>query len=352
MTLPKVLLVLDHAPDYRETFLRELSQSARLTVVAQPCEPDRLTAPADRWGYEYVEIAATQVGGVYWQPGLTSLANRPNWDVICMGLNLRHPARVLAFLLLPTRWHNWVWRGHIFGRSDSWLLNRIRCFLLRRATACLVYSQVQVQEVARCCGVSARSFNNTEVKRSEFRQGIHTRISGRINLLFVGRNQPRKKLDRLIKLAERREDVFLRLVGPDMDMLDVPRWLEDSRRVVRFGKTSGDALNRHFDWAHLVANPGHAGLLVMNAARHQKAIVVDSESRHAPEYWLAAEADQPFIDFGDLEAVNHFLDSICGDPALPEGWGKKLQNVAKEKYTIENMVKAHMSVFSAIARSN
>jgi glycosyltransferase involved in cell wall biosynthesis len=349
---PKVLVVLDYAPDYREAFFRELGLETKLTVVAQPCEAEGLTAPPERKHYEYREILAKRIGGIYWQPGLRALASKMDWDVICMGINLRHPARVTAFLSLPSVWSKWVWRGHIFGKTESQLINYFRGILLRRAAGCLTYSQVQAEEVLRRFGVNAVSFNNSEVRVSEFRQGIHAAKRDGLKLLFVGRYQTRKRLERFIDLASRRSDISVRLVGPDMDRIDVPQALDVSGRVEKFGKTSGEALNEHFDWADLVANPGHVGLLVMNAARHQKGIVIDSESRHAPEYWLAKEAGQPFIDFSDCEAVDQFLDGVIADPTATKVWAERLQELARSRYTIEYMVDAHLKVFNNIYESN
>lgn len=347
-----VLLVLDHAPDYRETFFRQLGSMTKLTVVAQPCEPEGLTAPLERKGYEYLEIPTKRVGGMYWQPGLRALTSLREWDVICMGINLRHTARIVTFISLPNTWKKWVWRGHIFGRAESETINFVRGWLLRRSAGCLAYSQIQSNEVVRRFGVNAVSFNNSEVRACEFRPGSHSLEDHVLKLLFVGRYQPRKRLERLIDLASRRSDIFIRLVGPDMDKIDVPQDLKETGRVQRFGKTSGDALNQHFDWADMVANPGHVGLLVMNAARHQKGIIIDSESRHAPEYWLAKQAEQPFVDFSDASAIDEFLDSVIAHPISARDWAVRLQELAKKEYTVEYMVEAHLDVFNKVYEYN
>lgn len=352
----RVLMILDHAPDYRESFFRELGKFCGLTVVAQPCDESGLSAPLTRMGYEYVEIRSWQLCGVIWQPGLERLCEDPKWDILCVAINVRHLARIAAFLGLPGRRTKWVWRGHIFGRTDSRVLNLLRRYLLMRAAGCLTYSDLQVGMVKRLSGVSAVSFNNTEVRRCEFRAGIHrameTSRAMELRMLFVGRFQPRKKLERLIELADRREDVYVRLVGPGMDALSIPDQLFDSGRVQLFGKTSGGALNPHFDWADLVVSPGHVGLLVMNAARHGKGIAIDASSQHAPEFWLAKEAGQPFIDFGSRKAVDSFLDEIGRNRDLLSKLGAELQRVAQSKYTIEYMAAAHMTVFCAVARNN
>jgi hypothetical protein len=59
-----------------------------------------------------------------------------------------------------------------------------------------------------------------------------------------------------------------------------------------------------------VLNPGGAGLLVMNAARLGRSIVIDTDSHHGPEIQLAIDANQDFIDFSDLGNVITYLDKL------------------------------------------
>jgi hypothetical protein len=89
----------------------------------------------------------------------------------------------------------------------------------------------------------------------------------------------------------------------------------------------------------------------MNAAKHGKGIVVDSGSEHAPEYWLAKEAGQPFISFGDMQEVNRFIDDVLVNRWKLQHWGRQLQDMAKEKYTIEYMAEAHLRVFEKVAKT-
>lgn len=346
----KVLLVVDHAPDYREEFFRELASYCDLTVAAQPCNPDSLSVPAERIGYHYIELPVLGRHFLRWQVGLISLLKDERWDVRCVDLNIRQASRVLSFFLYPRLRSNWVWRGHIFGRHNNKFVFWLKRALLKRTHTCLVYSEPQAGRTTEIFGLRAISFNNTEVRQSEFRSPSWKSLQGFLNFLYVGRNQDRKKLTRLIRLAERNRKISVRLIGPGMEQLPIPEWLLASGRVEVFGKINGTELNSHFDWADLVANPGHAGLLVMNAARHGKGIVVDNSSDHAPEYWLAKESGQPFIDFSSEEAVDRFVNCVLSDCALTKKWGYQLQQLAMKKYTIENMAHCHFSVFQEVAR--
>lgn len=344
----KVLFIVTHAPDYRESFLRLLGSQVELTVVAQPCDISGLAAPDQRRGYEYIEIPATSLGGLSWQPRLAEILDRTNWDVVCAGLNLRQVSRLWRFVRARRYHRRWIWWGHVFGRSNSLLTERLRGYLLRQGALCLTYNEPTAHAVNRMYGVPARSFNNTDVLLEEFRPGKF-QASDDLRLLFVGRNRTRKRLERLVELAQRHSDVRVRLVGPGMEHLRIPSELQRSRRVEVFGRTRGRELAEHFDWAHLAASPGHVGLLVMNAARHGKGIVVDAASSHAPEYYLAEEAGQPFIHFGDAAAVDDFLQAVRQNRWKLQEWGKALQDVARRHYTVEHMVSVHVEAFEHIA---
>lgn len=341
-------MILEHAPDYRESFLRELGKHVRLTVVAQPCQPSGLVPPVEREGYHYVELPVRKFRGFVYQPELREAVRSSDWDVICAGFNVRHISRMALFLRSPELHRRWIWWGHIVGRARSWASHVVRRSLLTRASACLTYTEPQAELVTRLYGVPAYSFNNSEVSVTEFRRA-HFDMHEELRFLFVGRNQPRKRLERLVQLARRWDDIHVRFVGSGMETLQVPDDLRKSGRVGTFGHTRGDALNAHFDWADLVVNPGHVGLLVMTAARYGKGIAIDSESDHAPEYWLAKSANQPFLSFGDLSEVEAFLNDLRRDRDRLRRWGTELQKVAMEKYTIEHMVRVHLEVFQNVA---
>lgn len=343
----KVLLIIDHAPDYREAFFRELGGKVDLTVVAQPSLSGGLVPPDRRVGYRYIEVPAMRFKGFYWQPGLKKLLHNYNWDVICCDINLRQLARLFLFLKNRKYWDKWVWRGHIFGKNNSRLLDALRKYMLQQGAGCLTYNGLIARHVIDKYGIDAVSFNNTLIRSQEFRVGEYGEHQG-LRLLFVGRNQPRKKLDRLVGLVNRRSDLRIRLIGPGMDKLMVPSEHIHSGRIEIAGRIVGKALNPHFDWTDLVVNPGHVGLLVMNAAKHGKGIVVDGDSEHAPEHWLAKEAGQPFISFRDAQEVDQFIDGVLENRWKLKRWGRQLQDVAREKYTIEHMAEAHFRVFERV----
>ncbi len=347
----KVLFILNHAPDYREEFLRQLSKEVELTVLAQPCGPDRLTPPAERQGYRYIEAAPRTFMGFRRQPEVHTLIQSEDWEVICASANPRHISRVAAFLASRKRRRRWIWWGLIFGEHDNRLLHAVRRRIMAAAGGILVHSEQVRHRLSEEYHLEAVSYNNTSVRRDEFRRSAVPREQTRIHLLFVGTYKPRKKIERLIHFAEVFDDVDVRIVGPGMDVLSIPPELADTGRVTVHDRAVGTALNDHFDWAHIVVSPGNTGLLVIEAARHGKAIAVDNDSYHGPEVWAARVTGQPFLSFGDDAAVRQFLDSLQADPEVLSRWSEDLREEAIKHYTVEHMTAVHVAEFERVRRA-
>lgn len=346
----RVLMILEYAPDYRESFLKQLAENCDLTVVAQPCESANLQAPVIRGRYKYIEISSRRKFGLNWQNKLSTIFRESNWDVISVSSNLRYVSRIWIYL---TNWNlrqKWVWRGQICGTKNNRLALYVKALLFSLSGYVLTYSKIEQERLALVCPfLKVSSFNNTEVSCTEFRYSPFLSLE-KINLLFVGRNQLRKKLERLIPLLEELDFINLRLIGPGMSELELPDTLIQMGRIELMEGLRGEALNSHFDWAHLIVSPGHLGLMVLNASRHGKPILIDSLSEHAPEVEVAYAAHQPFIDYSDVIQVKSFFNRIRENPDKLKAWGDALQGYARSHYTIENMVNVHISMFNLVAQ--
>lgn len=346
----KVLFILNHAPDYREPFLRELGtyKYIELTVIAQPCEPEGLSPPKHRENYNYIEISSIYFFGLLWQPDLRRILRGSKWDIVCVSANLRHFSRLVLFITSPRYWKKWLWWGHIFGKNRSHALYFFRRLIIKKSAGCLVHGKFIATEIIEKYAGKAMSFNNTEIRKEDFCLGKFNHHPG-LRMLFVGRFHSRKKLHLLVDLVRRRNDVQVRLVGPGMEKLSVPEEFLSQSRVELFGRTVGKSLRCHFEWADIVVNPGAVGLLAVNAAKHGKGIVIDSGSKHGPEFVLAKEANQPFIPFDDPDEVDQFVDRVKTNRSVLKTWGLALQEKAIEEYTIENMAKVHIDAFELVS---
>ncbi|KMQ51303.1 glycosyl transferase [Chitinispirillum alkaliphilum] len=340
----RTLLIIDHAPDYREDFFRELGEKCELTVLAQPCEFDSLIAPTERCNYNYIESTPIVFGPFRWCR-LPKKSFLEGFDIICSDLNLRHLWRLFLFFKFRKS-SNWIWRGQIFGKHKlSFILDSVRMYFLSKTDVTLVYTRAVVARLSgKIPNTKIVSFNNTqilssELKRTSWPTGKHPR------LLYVGRTQKRKRLDRIVEMAIKYPLVEFRLVGPEMEQYIKSIKNPIPTNVQCFGRTVGKDLEQHFTWCHAVISPGILGLLVANAAKFGKPIVIEKNINHGPEYILAKESEQFFIDFNSDEDILWLIEEIeCGGDNLKKA-AEKLYDAASKDYTIEKMAEKHFCAF-------
>jgi glycosyltransferase involved in cell wall biosynthesis len=345
-----VLFIVDHAPDYREVFFRRLGEQCNLTVLAHPCEPDGLSSPDERLGYSYVQIPLRKAGPFFLKTQKLPV-RFSDFDVLCVDFNPRHIWRIGLFLRNRSLWKNWLWWGHIYGRSENIFLKKIRSFVLVRAAAVLVYSKRIAEKINKKLPEKPIiSINNTQAQEADF-MNLEWPESEQLHFIFVGRPQERKRLDRIVALAERFPFTRWRLIGPGMNEFMRTRHNPLPDTIEIFGQTTGNELIEHFEWCHAVVNPGHLGLLVSNAAIHGRPILIQKNEIHAPEIVLAEEADQTFIDFDSKEETERFFNKLIEDSTPLKKEGYRLQKTAKENYTIEKMVEKHIEGFKYVIRS-
>jgi len=341
---------LPHAPDYRESFLRELSNYCILTVLAYSCKSAGLTPPPFRKNYHYIELDEKKVINLRFNNKLVEQIKVVNPDVICIALDIHYPTRIAAFLLNPHLWKKWVWWGQIYGRSKNKILNTLKIYLIDKSYGALVYNDsIQLKlETESKKHLNVLSFNNSQFSSKNFEFLPNTKNT-KLHCLFVGRPQKRKRLELLIDLAKRRQDLIIRLVGPGMEQY--MKSFSGYEILELFPSAKEDELNDHFLWSNIVINPGHVGLLVMNAASHNRAIVIDSKVNHAPELILAKETNQFFVDFEDISAVDKLLYKFIENPSLYIHKGEMLYKQGIKKYTTEKMAQNHMKMFNEVINS-
>ena len=228
------------------------------------------------------------------------------------------------------------------------MLNYIRRFLINNSNGALTYTE-EVRKRLIDLGCNPKkiiSSNNSDVSEREIHPLPFPPIDTRLNVLFVGRLLKHKQIERLINLLERLSFVYVRLIGPGMESLRgvIERRGLAGRVSISEAKT-GENLYRDFLWCHLVANPGHLGLLVISAAKHGRAIVVDNQSRHAPEALIAKEAGQPFISWGNEGDVDGFFRKAYAGELPLKGWGLTLAGYVRTHYTIEHCIDRFTSFF-------
>lgn len=343
----KVCIVLNNAPDYREGLLRNLSDKYELTVIAENNTLIGLSDPSKRRGYRFIEYFPFIFSGFRLAP-LRLLSNFIGMDVVILSYNPRNLV-FLIFSVVLKRFlkYKLIWWGQVYGRNRSKILEKLMLGLLSKGDSILVYTEDIKARLSTKIVVPIVSFNNSHVLEDDI-EFLKNTLGSTLNLLFVGRYQQRKRLDRLIAVAKSNSFVRIRVVGPSMDGFSKILLDEGIDNIEVFGKTNHDSLKEHMMWANACINPGHAGLFVMTSAQFSRPLIVDTTSEHAPEIILAFQAKQYFVDFTNKEAVNTLLTKIMSGELNIEHAGYRLARILKESYTLEHMTEKHIQVLNTI----
>ncbi len=317
-------MILNGAPNFRDRLLKELGKYVDLTVVSFNGKTINLQDPEIREGYKYIELKQKRFLNINWNlKEYTQLSG--DYDVRILGYCLRNPFRLLNLI----RKKRVILTGLIYGNSNTFFVKALRRLIINKAEGVLVYSDDVKEKLEKEISKPIISFNNTYFYKEEINVLPNHLNAGKLNILWIGRYQKRKKIERLVEIARKYKDINLRLVGPKMQE-NIKLDSDDEKNIQIFPAVyDDDELKSHFLWSNAVFNPSHAGLLVMNAARFGRPIFIDKYSHHAPEIQLAKEVD-------DL------INKCKKHPEFLISKGEELAKIMSEKYTIEYMVKQYL----------
>lgn len=336
----KVLFILNNAPSYKESFLRKLGESVDLTVLAE--KNNKYANNHMRKNYEYIEIESANIFLFRYQKGLKKYISDKSFDIIICSWNLRYFDRYIQFILSKEK-NKWIWWGHIYGKTQSLFLDLVRKLVFNKSKGVLVYSkQIRNRLQSNKVIKPVVSFNNSEVSKSEFRKTSWNN-DNYLKLLFVGRYQKRKKLYRLIEILERYNFIKIMVVGSGMHE-NFSNHL-NNRLIVKDARNNNE-LDEEFSWCDSMISPGHLGLMILNAARYGKPVIIFKNDTNAPEINLAYDADQIFIDYENKQELDQVIDKLQDNKEILMNKGNKLQEVAKQYYNVEYMVEQHLKLIN------
>lgn len=330
----KVLYLINFAPNYRDKFLTELGKHVDLTVTAYPGKEANLNDPEYREGYRFILQKRMKFLGFNFNFDEFNLAN-DDYDVVIVGYTLWNPFRMIN-LFRPNK--RVICEGLIYGKSNNLITRLLRRTFIAASEGVLVYSQIVKKKLSQETKKPIIVFNNTSYAKHEINPLALPVLSDKLNVIWVGRYQDRKKLERLYDLAKLDKRIQVRLIGPGIKEAFSRRKTLQNFQI--FDEVYGNELEQHFSWSHIVFNPGGAGLLVMNAARLGRGIVIDSNSHHGPEIQLAIDSQQDFIDFSNLENIQIYIDKIFKEPKYLLEKANSITD-KMHNYTIEYMAEKY-----------
>lgn len=221
--------------------------------------------------------------------------------------------------------------GHGLGRS--WLGNRIRAKLANRASGVILYHERLISGMTDSGVDSSKIYvahNSMAVDRPPSRDP-HAELD---TFVYVGRLQPRKRLDLLVRafarlngLLPRGHSVSLTILGDgepraQLGQLAYELGIGDKVRF-RPGTFDPIQLRKLYQRAIAYVSPGHVGLGVVQSFGHGVPVVTFDHGGHAPEVNDIVDGWNGLLVPPTIDALADALSKLTRSPQLVRRMGEQ-----------------------------
>jgi len=349
-------------PEYRAEFFDVLATSCLqgLSVFAgNPC-PDEPVETARTLSIAHYQRAVNLhilrgKAYFYYQLGLLIWLARWQPQALVIETNPRNLSNWLAINWMHHRHRPVIGWGLGVSSSNplaSWIQHRI----LNRLDAVIAYSNTAKQQYidagirpervfVAANAVTRRPSNQPLERPAEFKDGIPT-------LLFVGRLQPRKRVDVLLQalaVLPTAEQPNLVIVGdgPDRSRLEQLAWSIYPKAVFA-GAKYGTELEPYYQDADLFVLPGTGGLAVQQAMAHTLPVIVgeadgtQSELVRSENGWMLPDPTP--------QTLTRIIQDALSDLSRLRRMGLASYRIVSEEVNIESMVDTFVRALRAVLR--
>ncbi|MBN2406642.1 MAG: glycosyltransferase family 4 protein [Elusimicrobia bacterium] len=172
-------------------------------------------------------------------------------------------------------------------------------------------------------------------------------------VLFVGRIQPRKRLDDLIEAFENIDNnIGLVIVGPDIreDQLDKIKGMNNVKYMGAIFEP--DAVNEIFKMSDVFSIPGANGLGI-NQAFYWGLPTVTEDVWHGPEIFYLEEGKNGFmVPRGDISGLREKIEYLLHDDEVYRKFSEEAKRTMEEKGNIRNMSAGFMNCIKWVLEKN
>jgi glycosyltransferase involved in cell wall biosynthesis len=268
------------------------------------------------------------------------------YDVVISMFDLRWPAYILPFIG-PRKKIKWILWGHRY--SNNRLANLARDLIMARADRLLMYANEDVD-----CMIK-RGIKSSKIAIAPNTIFIpnHADTSSykKNSFLYVGRLQPRKRLDLLINSFSRiKHDVVLDIIGDGEIKAELQQMVTAcglEHRVTFHGSVQDPViLADFFSRAYAYISPGPVGLGVLHSFAYGVPVVTLRHERHGPEFSNLKHKQNALI----VEKDDDLLDSlqwVLNQPQTVAELGRNAYAHYSRHRTLEIMVDGFKSAIDA-----
>lgn len=268
-----------------------------------------------------------------------------SWDpqVLIVEANPRYPSTALAIRWMKARQRPVLGWGlgapPITGPFRFWR-RRGRLRFLQQFDALIAYSRRGAEEYAAAGVQRSRIFlaPNAVAPRPHTPLPSRPSLPDRCTVLYVGRLQPRKRVDWLIRAcAEMPIPPRLLVVGDGPDRARLERVAQRHYPQAEFlGEKRGEALGPYFQMADLFVLPGTGGLAIQEAMSYGLPVLVARGDGTQDDLVRPENGWQ--IPPDDYPALVQTLRLALSDVALLRQKGEASYRIVREEVNLERMV--------------
>ncbi len=234
-----------------------------------------------------------------------------------------------------------LWGNRYGGRP---LANRVRDFAMRRADALIQYSDCEISRMVSSGIDRDKIFvapNTLQVANQQDCSDCQ-----KDSLLFVGRAQPRKRVDVLLKafaasLPSLPEHIMLRIVGGgelNNTLQALSKELQISDRVEFTGEIiDSEILKQSFQRALAYVSPGPVGLGVLHSFAYGVPVVTCQTGYHGPEFSNLIHDENSIVYQQQCELAG-VLSLICQNRSFAKTLGGNAYKHYSQHRTLDAMV--------------
>ncbi|PKO17789.1 MAG: hypothetical protein CVU39_04720 [Chloroflexi bacterium HGW-Chloroflexi-10] len=351
-------------PIYRTPFLETLAAhpNLELAVFAGEARPQEMITTADTiLGAKYEKIKNFHFlnGPFYlcYQHNLLTQVKSFDPQVLIVEANPRYPATHAVIHWAEKHQRAVIGWGLGVPRHAgkfAALRNRQRQNFLNKFNAIIAYSRQGAAQYSQV-GIDPQKIfvaANATAMRSTSPPPHRTPFSAErpANLLYVGRLQPRKKLDSLIQVCAKLPQNLqpnLWIVGDGSILADLQELAAALYPKTRFwGALYGDDLAAIYRQADLFVLPGTGGLAVQQAMSYALPVIV-AEGDGTQSDLLTARNGWSIPKDDPIELYNTILSALQ-NPPLTQSMGKEAYLTVRDQVNVEKMVEIFVKAIQSV----
>ncbi len=344
-------------PAYRAPFLDALARALPGGLAVFAGDPEPAEGISQAYGLNlarWTHARNVSIGGLLWQSGWRKWLSREDLRVVVLEANPRYLSNyflkrsmrtggkpVIGWSLGPVRagglLGEWIRR---YYDSFSALVVYSRGGADRFRSLGLSPEKIFVAPNAVESGIAESLLRKPDTRR-EARAALG--LEGPPTVLFVGRLQPRKRVDSLLRACARSGlPCHLVIVGDGPDRPRLERIAAEVFPAARFtGDLRGEALGRYFLAADLFALPGTGGLALQEALLYGKAVAA-AEADGSQQDLIHPGENGWMLPPGDEDALVDALRNALADPARLQAMGEVSRRIVRQTATLERMVEGFL----------